>query len=74
MKQTTIKVTGEWLKGSRFFKVTEITSMKTKIEMVNANDEIISEFPLVWTRTFDESISNIQFMVAQIKGTMEIIR
>ena len=74
MKQTTIKVTGEWLKGSKFFRVTEIAPLTTKIEMVNVNDEIISEFPLMWTRTFDESIGNIQFMVAQIKGTMEIIR
>lgn len=73
MKTTTIKVTSEWF-GTRFFKVTEINEMHTKIEMVNANDELVSEFPLNWVRGYEDAITNIEFLTSQVRGKMEVVR
>lgn len=73
MRTTTFKVTSEWF-GTRFFKVTEINEMHTKIEMVNANDELVSEFPLNWVRGYEDAISNIEFLTSQVRGKMEVVR
>lgn len=73
MRTTTIKVTSEWF-GTRFFKVTEVSEMNTKIEMVNANDELVSEFPLNWGRAYQDAIKNIEFLTSQVRGKMEVVR
>ena len=70
-----LKVNSEFLKTTKYFKVTELEYCKQKIEMVDAGERVISEFPLTWNGiTYEETIQRIKDMAHSMRGEFEEIR
>ena len=70
-----LKVTCKFLKGEKHFKVTKLEYCKQQIEIVDAGERVISEFPLIWNGlTYEEAIERIKDMAHSMRAEYKEVR